>query len=454
MIRSCVPLTVVSLCACTTYTPAPVDLRAHAAAFAARLPAADDVVAAVARLAERLPTPPPYDPTDGLTRAEARLLLLLLHPGLRTARLRAGVTAASRDFAGALPDPTLGADFARILENVEHPWLAGGSLGITLPLTGQRGAAVALADTEHAEAQMHARIAEAHALDTLDAAWLAWSTAQLRAGLLTDLLARIRALEALALQLAEHGELTRLAARAFTLERLAREAEEHTAMAAAATAHLHVLALLGLPPASSVDLVADTAIEDRAGPEHTRRERLLAGPLVQRAQHAHAVAERQLELAIREQWPSLTLLPGLGEEDAQPRALFGLSLPLPLWHRNGRAIAEATATRRLRAEELALAIEQATTRLAEADLQLRGATARQAIITRDLLPAAAAQIADGQRLAELGQLDPLLLLDTLNRAHAAQLAAIEATVAEGSATIARNSLFWPEPWLPTAEEDR
>ena len=453
MIRTFAPL-FCCLAACTSYSPAPVDLGAHAAAFAARLPDSDEIIAVADRIARRTSAARGYDPRDGLTRAEARLLTLWLHPELRRARLQVAVTAAGKDHAGTWPDPQLNADFARILEHVEHPWLAGGALGITLPLFGRSGAATAVADREHAAARLQARAAETAALDALDSAWLHWSAARMRGDLLQDLLTRIRTLEALALRLADHGELTRLAARAFTLERLAREAEHASATTAIATTRLHLLHLLGLPPDTTLELIPDTAIEDRAGAADDRRPQLLTGPAVQPAEHAHALAERQLELAIAEQWPDLTLLPGFGEEDAEPRALLGFSLPLPLWNRNARAIAEATATRELRAEELRLAVEHATARLATADVRLAGATAQRLMLTRDLLPAVAAQVADGQRMAELGQLDPLLLLDTLTRAHEAQLAVIDAGVAEGEATITRNTLFWPEAWLPAAEEIR
>src|SRR5687767_2237720 len=81
---------------CQTYEPEPVDLAAHAAAFAARLPSSPEVAAFAERLgraeAER---PFAFDPTDGLDRTEAQVLALLFHPELRTLRARAGIAAAS-----------------------------------------------------------------------------------------------------------------------------------------------------------------------------------------------------------------------------------------------------------------------------------------------------------------------------------------------------------------------
>jgi transcription termination factor Rho len=65
------------------------------------------------------------------------------------------------------------------------------------------------------------------------------------------------------------------------------------------------------------------------------------------------------------------------------------------------------------------------------------------LLETQLLPLAELQVTEAKRLAELGQLDTLLILDAVTRAYDAQLAVIDATLAEAEATVDLNALFWP-----------
>jgi cobalt-zinc-cadmium efflux system outer membrane protein len=438
-------------CCCTTYEPAPVDLAAHAKAFAARLPEAAEIRAFLNTLAERFPEAVPFDASDGLSLAEGRLLALLFEPGARTQRARALVTAAGRDESGRFRDPEISSDVARILESVTYPWLAASAIGITIPLTGRHGLERALATSEHQQSLIAARIAEAHAIDALEAAWILRSASQQRLGLLRQLLARVRELEALAQRLQASGQLTTLGARAFSLERIAREAELDRAAAALEEAQLAVLLALGLPPTAHIELQFQLQVEPRVDAAHTEAA-LSTGPRLAAFHAAHDSAEHALELAVDQQWPQLTLLPGFREEDAQPRAALGFVMPLPIWNRNARAIAEASATRLAAKEQLQIALETSQHELATADVRCRAARAQQQRIVRDLLPLAEQQVAEGRQLANRGQVDPLMLLDALLRDHNARLLALETATTATLTEIARNSLFWP--MLAVGEETR
>lgn len=426
---------VAGLAACATYEPAPVDLAAHAAAFALRAPAAASLA-------------------DGLDRAEAAHLALWFHPELRRARLQAGVARVEFDESGRLNDPQLQFNVEHILESaVPHRWLVGTGLALTLPLTGVQARQRDLAGSEFDAARLAARTAEAKVLGELDLAWSQWSAAVRRRELQQALLERLRALETIATRLADAQEIPRAEARAFTLQRLAREIEIAGLDATIEQRHFAVRALLGLPPDLELPLVAAIDVPPRlpaAAADPAPHAPLLAsGPQVMEAAAAHQVAERQLALEVSQQWQSFSVMPGYTEEDAQPRPTFWFALPLPLWNRNVRAIAAARAQREVAAETLRIALERALQELARTTAQLQRTRALRDRVESDLLPLAEQQLQDGRTLAERGQLDTLLLLQAVLSLHDAQQSAVDAAVAEAAAQVAWNSLFWP-----TVEEAR
>ncbi|MBL9075917.1 MAG: TolC family protein [Planctomycetes bacterium] len=426
--------------ACHGYAPAPVDLHAHLRAFAARLP---DPTAAPPDAAP--PRPGAFDLRDGIDRREAATLAIWFHPDCRLARRRAGAAQVARDEAGRWHDPTLDVDAARILESVPHPWLLAAGIGLSLPLSGRLDGERALAAAELDAAVVAARIAEADAVHGADLAFARRAAAERRAAVLRELGERLGELEAIAQRLAAAGERTALEARAFTLERLARAAELAQAEHAAAAATLALKRCLGLHPEARVEFTTEAELPLQIDATDQRQERLLTGPRLAAAQHAHAVAERRLALAVAAQWPDLQLGPGWQEEDAEPRAALGISLPLPLFAGNTPAIRRAEADRETTAEALRTSLEQALHDLAAAELALCAAREQRDLVREGLLPTAWQQVADGRRLAELGELQPLLLLDALVRAHDAALQAIAADLAVAEATAAVNHLFWNPP---------
>lgn len=407
---------------CQSYEPAPVDLAAHAAAFAART------------------VSPPTE--KGLDRAAARLVALVFHPELRQARLRAGVAKVEFDESGRLRDPVLQGYFERFLNDVADPWIYSGALAITVPLTLGYGHERDLRQSQWDEALAAARTAEAAVVDELDRAWMQWSAAVQRNLLLRDLVDRLRDLEAIAERLAAAGEIPRLEARAFTLQRLARSAELAAGEAEQEQRERTVRQVLGMPPAARLELVPSLVVPPRTAlADH---ERLAAGPRLSVPLCRHQVAERTLALEVRRQWPDLQLTPGFNDEDGEPRATFGFQIPLPLWNRNQAAIAAARAQRELTAEALRTALERALQDLDRAERLLRQSRARLQLVERDLLPLCEQQLEDGRLLAERGQLNTLLLLDAVLALHDARAAALAAQVAETEAQIEWNSLFWPD----------
>lgn len=449
----------ISGASCQSYAPAPVDLSEHALRFSARLPDEEALRAFLAALRAEPAhhaTPSEAFPTiaDGVQRDEARWVALLLNPDLAVARLEAGIAGASAENAGLLDDPSLNGSVGRVLESTATPWLLSASIGITLPLSGRLGLEADLADERFVLARTEARLAEARALDDIDRAWVRWSASTLRAEIVEDLLLALTDLESIAQRLSDAGALTRIEARVFTMERLSRAAESIRIRAEVATGALELLRSMGLPPTSKLRLIPSLAVPDLIEDDAARRERLLGGRTVLRAERQHQVAERELELEVAEQWPDLTLYPGWQDEDGQPRGVLGFSLPLPLWNANARAIAEARARRLVAAQVMRSALERSMQDLAQSDVRVDAAREQRRLVERELIASAEEQLARGRALADLGQLDVLLILDAVLRVYEAQSLALDAAVAESLATIERNALYWPEVKVPEVKEER
>jgi outer membrane protein TolC len=439
------PLLLLCAAACHSYAPAPVDLAAHAAAFAARLPDGPTLRALQPADAE----PFAVDLADGIDRREARWIAICFQPDCRLARAAAGAAAVDVAHAGTLPDPELTADAARILEAVPHRWLAGAAVRLTLPLSGRLSLARQLAEAVADEQLAAAYAAERAAAAAVDAAWCRYSAEHVRRTQLEELCARLRDLEAIARRLAEDGALSQAGARAFALERARRELELQAAADAIAAGELELRRLLGLHPSAPVAFVPDLIVTPDIADGAARLASLPTTPRLVQLRLAHRRTERALELAVREQWPDLVLAPGWQEEDAQPRAALGLVLPLPLWAGNRRAIARAHAERDLAADALRAGHEEAVHALAAAELRVARAAARAGIVFEQLVPLADRQVDDCRRLAALGQLEPLLLLDALVRAHDARQQAIDAALEHALAIAAQNSCCG----LPESDDD-
>lgn len=408
------------LAGCHSYTPMPVDLDQHLRDFHLRTPAAEM--------------------SDGMRRADARELAKMFHPDARLARRRAGVTEANRDHAGAWADPQLQTQLQRILETVPHEWVAQVQLGFTIPINGRLQKQRELADRRNDEALLSAWATEQRVANDVDGAWVNWSAAQQRVALFAQTCDNLEQLAELALALVDTGSLSRPGARVFTLEHRQQIAHRDMAIANEQAARLEILRRIGLHPDTEVGLQEDLNMQPFIADTKARRAALPKSPRLIAQQLKHQTAEANLHLQVRMQWPDLQLGPIYQEEDAQPRPGISLNLPLPIFTGNDPAIAQATAQRELTAEALRTALEQLLQELAIAEVR-HTASAKQAAQFRELIDSVNQQIEDSRNLASAGQLNPMLMLDALLRAHNVQMQAIDADATAARATITINTLL-------------
>ncbi len=412
-----------ALCGCRSYEALSIDVDEHLRAFRTRAPAPEGAA--------------------GLTRAQGRELAKLLHPDARLARRRAGVATVVRDQAGRIEDPQLQTNVQNILESVPYRWVPQAQLGLTVPINGRLQKARELADRRRDEAVIDAWATEQRVANELDRVWSAWSAARQRVALFERTCRNLATLETIAARLVEVGGLTRPGARVFGLERERREAGRALAVADVTATGIELRAALGLHPDAALALAPDLLVTPFAAGAAAQRAALRRSPRLRAREAALAAADADFVLQLREQWPDLQLFPGWQEEDGQPRAGFGLTLSLPVFTANEPEVLRAEAERAWAAEAWRAALEQLVQEHAAVEVR-RAAAADQVARFEALHARAAEQVRENRRLAEVGQLDVLLMLDAVLREHDAQLAAIDAAEARASRTVDLNLLL-PDP---------
>jgi outer membrane protein TolC len=377
-----------------------------------------------------------------LSLREAEVVALFFNPHLRLARQRARVPRAGAAEAGRWEDPELGIDGERIIESVEHPWVLGGMLNLTIPLSGRNGAEKGKALAEATAAELQALAEEWRVLTELRLEWVEWSAACQRAELTRQLVQELEAVGGRADRLREAGELGPLDARLFHLERVRQTAKLRGYEVAGRVAELRLRSLLGLAPTADVNLVSSLDVPQTHSPaEQGSAGALVRHPRVRVARAEYEVAERTLRLEVRKQYPDLKLGGGFGTDEGDERALFGAALPLPLLNANRRAIAEARANRDAAKAAAEGAFEQLLGDAAAACAALEGALERLRYVEQELAPLADRQVEDAGRLARAGEFSALILLEALTTAHEAKLEVLDARVGAGLAQTRLDALL-------------
>jgi outer membrane protein, heavy metal efflux system len=445
LLRAMACVTVVGSAGCQTYQSAPFDSSAFASAWRAR---SDTPSATGAGTGSTQPAAAGRT----LNVAEAEAYALVFNPSLRLARHRAGIALARSDHAGLWDDPTLGVDVERILGSSNEPWVAGGTVNLTLPLSGRLEAEKARTSAAHHAELIRVAGEELAIRHRVRATWIEWSNQSARVSILNELLGRLEAINLITGKLAESGAISLIEGRVFRVERATRQAEQIAARARLAELRLQLLSLIGFTPDAGVDFSpaphvnAGQTPAKRFDPEHSYDVRIAAAE--------YEVAERALKREIQAQYPDLVIGPGFGTDEGDERALLGLSLPLPLWNRNQQAIATARAERELAKVQLETAIEQAASAHAIAWLQLISANERKQLHLSSIVPTADEQAGDAQRLAELGEVNAVLLLDAFVRQYEARLALLDATQAESLAANRLDELSGEPPSTKPARAAR
>lgn len=430
------------LAGCYHYKPRPLDTTGHAAVFLSRAVDGEEITALGARLREN-PEHATFDLTDGVSLAEAEAVALVFNVELRLARARAGVTRALADNAGRWSDPALNVDVARLLQSVDHPWKLGGSLAFTLPLSGRLRAERAAAQAEHAAELLRIAGQEWTTRMELRRAWSAWTTAELQHQATMDFTSQLDAVIDTVAAMERVGEMSRNEARLFRIERSSRLAALAALSAQREQAAAALRQRMGLSPVAPITFVPDSPprVADPVDPAPIIQTR---NPAVALARARYEVAERDLAVEARRQYPDLEIGPGLGREEGIDEFRLAFSLPIPILNANRAAIVRAQAARDLASLEVDAAMESALVEAAAARAAIAAARERRRILEEEVAPMVDAQFADVRRLAELGEIQVFMLMEALTRRLDARLNLIEAARDEALATTRLLEVLGPE----------
>ncbi len=451
-------LTLLALIAggCQSYERRPLDMNGHHAAFLARTPESPEVQSFAASLAARAPDVAEFNPGDGVSCVEAEVIALVFNADLRLARLRAGVTRATAENAGLWEDPTIGVDLTRIVQGTPEPWKVFTSVGITIPISGRLEIEKQRAGVAHAAELTRVAQREWTVRMAVRRAWSEWSSLDAQLAATRDFLSRVDQILAVVDKMEQAGEMARTEARLFRIEKATKAAELAVLESRASVADLRLRQLMGMSPEAPLRFHAVGVGPARAGavPSADVGELARRSPAMQVAAAEYEAAEKALELEIRKQYPDLHIGPGYGREDGQDQVLLGLSLPIPILNANRRGIAEARAERELARAGAEATLEETISALRAAEVRLAAASRRRQTLETEIVPLVDAQYTDARQVARLGEVNTLVLLESLKRQQEAKVGLVEAARDEAIGGVDVEELIGPPlppPSVPAAQ---
>jgi outer membrane protein, heavy metal efflux system len=336
-----------TLCGCAAYQPAPLDPMHSVEQFAARRLDDQALQTDVARL---LPQAAASWPPQQWDRAQLLAVALVRNPQLAVARAHIQETRAHEITAGQMlnPDLTLQSEYGA--RGDPHPWLYGVALDWILRSPGRRHLEqeVARLDTAKGELQLMDGIWTLRR--ELIAALSDWESARRRLTLLDRLAAaqdRLLVGERKRVQAGEDSP-----SESVTVEqgRIETEQQQAQARTAADAAQVAAAKALGLPPDTLNDVQfvwPDWGVPPGISGDESRgaRERaLLSRSDLEAAIGEYSIAEAQFKLAVKRQYPQLTLGPGYYWDHGINKFPLDVGFTLPLNGNKGE-IAEARAAR-------------------------------------------------------------------------------------------------------------
>lgn len=409
----------VAIAGCRSYEPRPLALEETQRDFLVRSVDGPSLGDFAARLRAHAPSAGAFDPADGISLPEAEAIALVFNRELRLARLEAGVTRASAENAGLWRDPVLGVDLSQIVSGAADRGVeALASVAFTLPLSGRLEL-----EKQHAAAEHHAQLSRVAAeewrvIAELRRTWVARASLAAEADAARDFLTRVEQVMAVVDRMEQAGELARIEARLFRIEDTRLRAELQSIESDLVRTTHAIESLLGLPPRDGRAFTGDGA--ELQAITRESRDAILArladtSPALGVFRAEHESAERRLALAIRGQWPDLEVAPGFGEQDGDTQAVLGIGVTLPVVNGNRRAIAEADAARELARGRADAALERAITELVAAEDRFALAAARRDGVEQRLIPLVDTQYAEAREVARLGEVNTIILLESLKQ---------------------------------------
>jgi outer membrane protein, heavy metal efflux system len=318
-------------------------------------------------------------------------------------------------------------------------------VGITIPISGRLEIEKQRAGIEHAAELARVAQREWSVRMSVRRAWSEWSALDAQLAVTRDFLSHVEQILSVVDKIEQAGEIARTEARLFRIERATKAADLALLESRTREAELRLRQLMGISPDAALQLRATGIGIVRSASASASDVSLLErqSPAMLVAVAEYETAEKTLELEVRKQHPDLHIGPGFGHEDGQNQVLLGLSVPVPILNANKRGIAEARAQREVARAAAGAMLEQTVAAVRAAEVRLAAAAKRRLTLESEIVPLVDAQYADAREVARLGEVNTLVLLESLTRQQEAKVGLVEAVRDEALAGIDLDEIIGP-----------
>lgn len=400
----------------------PLDLPSHSIKWLNQAPDTDLVMDFVKRIEAKSGNSTNFNPSNGVSMHEAQIIALVYNPDLRVARLKANVAAATAKHAGLWDDPTVSFDILGVTNSVPKPWIVGSSISLTVPLSGRLKV-----EKSQAKAVMYAeldRVAEQEWLvsNNLEKTWLAWSALKSEIDQTQNIVSSLDSIVESSKQLAQLGEIQKTEANLFSIEQISQQVETDRLRGELLAMEQEIRGLMGLAPKAPVKLISTLTVKSWT-PSNKRLA--INNPSLNRLRSEYKVAEYDLLLEIKKQYPDLVIGPQVERDQGQSSIGFLGAIPIPSLNANRGGIAKAKANRQLSQAIFETEYERYVGKLAALKARKNALNTQNTSIKKTLIPMVDQQLLDVKKLISLGEGDSLVLLESLIRAHEAKLKIID-----------------------------
>jgi outer membrane protein TolC len=443
----CFSASAFTIVGCQSYEPEPLDIDTYRYSLDTRLFDIEPLAAFVDRLdALTEDEPSEFDFSDGISPSEGEVLALFYNHDLRIARLEAGVALAKFETSGLWKDPVFGfngADITSPSAPFEYSFMGE----LTIPISGRLKVEKARAGATY-ESQLRTIVdAEWNTRAAIRKQWARWIAASQRVSLLQNVIARLEYINLIADTLKEVGELNRVQHRLLQVELSSKLVELTDAELQAVQANFDLLGLIGLSPTAASTLLPTLLTFDLPIIEDKTARLIQTNTELAVRIAEYETAEQSLHVEIKRQFPDITLGSGFGEEASGQRFLIGLKIPLPILNANREGIAVASANREVARASAETTFSSLYRELATATITLDIKQSQREHYEQFIVPMLEDQSHDIERIAELGEVDTFILLETVKRQFEAKLKMIELQLAEREATINVIRILGPDSQL-------
>ncbi len=421
-IAFCIMVPLVGCQGLQTFQKRPLDLSSHSNKWLDQAPDTDLVMDFVKRIETRSGKSRTFNPSNGVSISEAQMIALVYNPDLRVARLKANVAAATAKHAGLWDDPTVSFDVLRVTKSVPKPWIIGSSISLTVPLSGRLRV-----EKSHAKAALHAeldRVAEEEwrVSNDLEKSWLAWSALQSELDQTVNIVSYLSSIVKSTKQLSEQGEIPATEANLFSIEQISQKIEADRLRGELLAMEQEIRGLMGLSPNAPVKLISTLNVSSWT-PSNKRLA--VNNPSLNRLRSEYKVAEYDLLLEIKKQYPDLEI-GGQGERDQGQSSIGFLGvIPIPSLNANRGGIAKARANRQVAQASFETEYQRYVGKIAALMARKSALASQSASMKETLIPMVDRQLSDTKKLIALGESDSLVLLESLVKSHEAKLKAID-----------------------------